>query len=127
MGEDSVHVPGAMWHVTLTLTGPPVSSARLADSLSQLAEFHPFGLSARYAIDVIELRYWDEGHDCRTVTDNAIEMWNKNRDEVRLPDWPIVGVEVLDRATFRRRWPNGSDRLDLLKPGVRPFLQPGHD
>lgn len=127
MSEETVSVPGAMWHVTLTLTGSPVSSARLQDSLAQLAEFHPFGLSARYAIDVVELRYWDEGHDAASVARTAIEMWEKNRDEVRLPDWPVVGIEVLDRATFRRRWPSGSDPAELLKPGVRPFLRPGQE
>ena len=121
MAEEALSVPGAMWHVTITVNGPPVSSAQLQESLSSLATAHPFGLSARYANDVAELRYWEEGHDCEAVVASALRLWRSVKTDTKLPDWPVVGVEVVDRATFRRRWPAGSDASDLLAPGVKPL------
>lgn len=119
----NVRLPGVMWHVTITLHGHPHEPRSLAEALGKLAFTHGIDLSARYGPDLVELRYWDEGQDCRRVVGSALDLWDSYRDDVDLPAWPVVGVEVLDRPTFRRRWPPGSDDADLFAPGVRPLLR----
>ena len=121
MNESAVSVPGALWHVTVTVNGEPISPGRLQSGLATMELAHPFGLSARYAADLVELRYWDEGHDCRTVAKNALDLWSEHRNSSGLPSWPVVGLEVLDRPTFRRRWPEGSDVKKRMAPGIRPI------
>lgn len=122
MAEEAaaLRLPGVMWHVTLTLHGNPQPPEHLHSSLQELAFHHGFDLSARYAADTVELRYWDEGHDCRAVVDNALDLWDSHRQDQELPSWPVVGIEVLDRPAFRRRFPTG-ERDGLLEPGVRPL------
>lgn len=120
-----VRLPGVMWHVTLTLHGQPHEPGTLAAALEQLAFSHGIDLAARYAPDLVELRYWDEGQDCRGVVGGALSLWDAYRDEVDLPAWPVVGVEVLDRPTFRRRWPAGADSEGLFTPGVHPLSRSG--
>lgn len=119
MPDGSVTLPGTMWHVTVTVNGEPTSESSLRSALVDVEFAHPFGLSARYAEDLVELRYWDEGSDCRTVSAAALRLWDEHRRESGLPAWPVVGLEVLDRPTFRRRWPAGSDTNQVLAPGVR--------
>jgi hypothetical protein len=121
-----VRLPGVMWHVTVTLHGHPLEPGRLAAGLELLAFAHGIDLSARYAPDLVELRYWDEGQDCRVVVGHALHLWDSHRPDADLPAWPVVGVEVLDRPTFRRRWRAGSDEGELFTPGVRP-LRPSPD
>jgi hypothetical protein len=110
-----------MWHVTITLNGEPVTPDRLMAGLDVLAMSHPFALAARFSPDTVELRYWDEGHDCAAVVKNALRLWDQHRSSANLPAWPVVGLEILDRTTFQRRWPKGGDPKRLLEPGVRPF------
>lgn len=117
----SLRLPGVLWHVTITLHGKPSPVRPLQDALTELALRHPFDLSVRFTSETAELRYWDEGHDCRCVVDKAVELWDEHRTELGLPTWPVVGVEVLDRPTFRRRWAPGHPQAHLLTPGVLPF------
>ncbi len=119
----ALRLPGVMWHVTLTLHGQPQPPELLQKGLQELAFHHGFDLSARYSPDTVELRYWDEGQDCRSVVDHALALWDEHRQDRDLPSWPVVGVEVLDRPAFRRRWPEGADP-SLMQPGVHP-LGPG--
>ena len=121
MVENSVTLPGTMWHVSITVNGDPVPTHGLKIGLANLDFAHPFGLSARYAEDLVELRYWDEGSDCSTVSAAGLRLWDEHRASAGLPAWAIVGLEVLDRPTFRRRWPKGSDAGQLLSPGIRPL------
>ncbi|MFN8125575.1 MAG: hypothetical protein U0R64_03580 [Candidatus Nanopelagicales bacterium] len=122
MAQDAaaVRLPGVLWHVTVTLHGQPQRPDELADVLAELAFHHGFDLSVRYTPDTVELRYWDEGTDCRTVAAAALDLWDAHRADLSLPAWPVVGVEVLDRAAFRRRWPDGASS-EVFTPGVRPL------
>lgn len=119
-----VRLPGVLWHVTITLHGQPQQQDRLARSLKRLADAHGFDLAARYSEDTVELRYWDEGHDCRVVVGHALDLWDEHRPEARLPSWPVVGIEVLDRSSFHRRWPPGTAAAELFAPGVQPLPGP---
>ena len=114
-------LPGVMWQVTLTLHGAPQQADLLAEQLQALEVAHGIGLSARYQPEMVELRYWDEGHDCRRVADNALNLWELHRAEIDLPNWVVVGVEILDRGTFQRRWPDGHPQAGLFTPGVAPL------
>lgn len=122
MAEEAaaLRLPGVMWHVTLTLHGNPQPPDSLHHSLQELAFHHGFDLSARYSPDTVELRYWDEGQDCRAVVEHALGLWDSHRQDQELPSWPVVGVEVLDRPSFRRRFPAG-EAPGLLAPGVAPL------
>ncbi len=112
--------PGDLWHVTVTVHGQPQTADRLQLGLQTMAFSHGVDLAARYSPDTVELRYWDEGHDCRAVVGHALDLCDDHRQDSDLPAWPVVGVEVLDRPAFRRRWPDGT-ASPLLKPGVRPL------
>ncbi len=123
-GAAPLRLPGVMWHVTLTFHGQPQRPPRLQTGLESLAFHHGVDLSARYSEDTVELRYWDEGQDCRSVVDHALGLWDEHRPDSGLPAWPVVGVEVLDRPSFRRRWSESPEAVDLLEPGVRPLEPP---
>ena len=116
-GAAPLRLPGVMWHVTLTFHGQPQRPEQLRSGLETLAFHHGFDLAARYSRDTVELRYWDEGQDCRSVVESALSLWDEHRKDSDLPAWPVVGVEVLDRPSFRRRWAPGD--AGLLEPGVR--------
>ncbi len=122
--EPAVRLPGVLWHVTVTVHGQPQAADRLQLGLQTMAFSHGIDLCARYSPDTVELRYWDEGSDCRVVVGHALALWDDYRGEVDLPAWPVVGVEVLDRTSFRRRFPQGGDPA-LFAPGVHPFPSPG--
>lgn len=121
--NESLTLPGVVWHVTVTLHGTPHEPGGLEHKLSQLAMAHGVGLSVRYRPDRAELRYWDEGHDCRRVANNSLDLWDLHREELGLPSWAVVGLEVLDRSSFRQRWPPGTTGRNALTPGVRPISE----
>lgn len=104
-----------MWHVTLTVAGPEVEPALVRAGLERLALDHPFLLSGRFAADRAELRYWEEARDVHDAAAMALRLWGEHRRTAGLPPWEIVGLEVVDRATYHIRYGT------LLSPGVRPF------
>lgn len=107
------------WHVTLTLAGTPVPEPDIRFGLERLSHDHPFLLSGRYGVDRAEVRYWEEGPDAATVVGLALALWEEHRQTSDLPDWRVVGVEVLDRETFHRRGRVSQPPVSLV--GVAPF------
>jgi hypothetical protein len=105
-----------MWHVTLTLAGPAVDPAVVQQALQRLEHDHPFLLSGRYAPDRAEVRYWEQAPDVHDAAAMALRLWGEHRQTAGLPPWSIVGLEVVDRDTYRLR-----DECVLVGPGVRPF------
>jgi hypothetical protein len=107
------------WHVTLTVAGDPVVESEIRLGLERLSHEHPFLLSGRYSTERAEVRYWEEAPDAGTVASLALRLWADHRASALLPDWTVVGVEVVDRDTFHRR-----GRLPLSPVwlvGVAPF------
>jgi hypothetical protein len=96
-------VSAPLWFVTVTVAGDPVDAQTIRSGLERLSHEHPFLLSGRYAADRAEVRYWEEAPDARAVLDLAVGLWREHRDSAALPDWEVVGVEVIDRETFHRR------------------------
>lgn len=111
-----------MWHVTLTVSGVPVNEAEIRNGLERLSHEHPFLLAGRYATDRAEVRYWDEAADVSGAVAHAVGLWRMHRDSAGLPDWVVVGVEVVDQATFHRRGRHAHAGMGLVAAGrVLPF------
>jgi hypothetical protein len=110
----------ALWHVTLTVAGGPIDPTTLRDALERLAAERPFMVSMRYGMDRAELRYWDEAEEIDDAAALALRLWGDHRASAHLPDWRVVGLEVLDRATMLAR---GEERNSspLVAAGVRPL------
>ncbi len=98
------HAPAtSLWFVTVTVAGDDVDAQTIRSGLERLSHEHPFLLSGRYAADRAEVRYWEEGPNAQSVLDLAVDLWGEHRESAGLPDWQVVGVEVIDRETFHRR------------------------
>ena len=103
MAISQSEAPTSLWFVTVTVAGEVVEAQAIRAGLERLSLEHPFLLSGRYAADRAEVRYWEEGPDAQSVLDLAVSLWGEHRTSAGLPDWEVVGVEVIDRETFHRR------------------------
>ena len=111
----------SLWHVTVVVSGAAVPVEQLRTALDQLRRQHPFLASVRYAADRVEIRYWDEAEDIDDAAAMALRIWPENRDSAGLPDWRVVGLEVLDRGTLRERSERGLVPPSLVLGEVRPL------
>jgi hypothetical protein len=100
MTADAASAP--LWHVTVSLCGAPLPDDALASTLGRLCQRDPSNMSARYASDCVELRYWDEGASALGVAEAGSRLWEEASRDLPLPAWSVVGLEILDRATYRR-------------------------
>ena len=103
MAAPGTEAPSMLWFVTVTVAGGVVDAQEIRSGLERLSHEHPFLLSGRYAADRAEVRYWEEAPDAQSVLDLAVGLWQEHRVSAGLPDWEVVGVEVVDRETFHRR------------------------
>ena len=110
-----------MWHVTLTVGGEPVQASVIRTALERLTHERPFLLSARYATDRAEVRYWEEARDVDDAAALALRLWGEHRLSAGLPAWRVTGLEVVDRATFQRRAMDSPAPALVPAGGVRPF------
>ena len=111
-----------MWHVTLTVEGAAVSSHEIRAALDRLSDEHPFLLAGRYASNRAEVRYWDEAADASSAVELAARLWAEHRVSAGLPDWEVVGVEVIDQHTFHRRGRTAHGQPSLVAAGrILPF------
>ena len=111
-------MPKRFWHIKLSLAGVPYAPQAVRASLQRLAEQHPFLLSGRYARDHAEVHYWEEAGDAEEASWLALQMWSQNRESAALPDWAVVGLEVLERDTYRERADAG---YGLAGGDIRPY------
>ena len=93
---NAVAAPLPLWSVTLTLAGD-------AAGLDRLLAQSPFLSSVRYSGHRAELRYWDEAEGADDAAAMALRLWPEHRETAGLPDWCVVGVEVVDRSTVEHR------------------------
>jgi hypothetical protein len=110
-----------MWHVTVTVAGAPVAEALVRQGLERLSHEHPFLLAGRYAADRAEIRYWDEAPDVEAAAAHAAGLWRMHRSSSDLPDWEVVGVEVVDRTTFQRRGRHAAPAGLIAAGHMAPF------
>jgi len=110
-----------MWHVTLTVVGDPVPVEDVREALERLTHERPFLLSARYAADRAQPRYWEEARDLEDAAALALRLWGEHRTTADLPPWRVAGLEVVERSTFQRRSMDTAAPALLPAGGVRPF------
>ena len=110
-----------MWHVTLTVGGEAVDAGMIRTGLERLTHERPFLLSARYAADRAEVRYWEEARDVDDAAALALRLWGEHRLSAELPAWRVTGLEVVDRVTFQRRAMDSPAPALVPAGGVRPF------
>ncbi|MDQ1602295.1 MAG: hypothetical protein QOE01_140 [Actinomycetota bacterium] len=113
--------PIAMWHVTLTVSGAAVAAGDIKAALERLAHERPFLLTARYAEDRAELRYWEEARELEDAAALALRLWGEHRISADLPAWRVSGLEVVDRTTFQLRATDSLVPALMPAGGVRPF------
>jgi hypothetical protein len=94
----------ALWYVTLTVTGERMRPEEVRAALERLSVEQPFLVSAGYASTRAEIRYWDESVDVEGAVAQALRLWRDHERSAVLPPWRVVGLEVVDRDTARRRW-----------------------
>jgi hypothetical protein len=85
------------------MCGDRVQPADVLAALERLADERPFLLTGRYAADRAELAYWEEGTDCGDVAALALRVWGEHRASAGLPNWQVVGLEVIDESVYRSR------------------------
>ena len=92
-----------LWHVIVTVGGEPHDPCTTHAALLRLRQQWPFVHSLRYAEDRAEVRYWEESADILDAASLALRLWNEHRDSAELPDWKIIGLEVVTEDTHRLR------------------------
>lgn len=92
-----------LWHVTVTVGGPARPQRDVRAAMHRLLDEHPFLLTCRYSTESAEVSYWDQGSDLEDPASIALRLWSEHRASADLPPWRVVGLEVVDRTTYRRR------------------------
>ncbi|MFF4344958.1 hypothetical protein ACFY00_34195 [Kitasatospora sp. NPDC001540] len=110
-----------MWHVVLSVAGAATPLPELRTALEKLAHDHSFFLTARYAADHAEVRYWEEARDLHDAAAIALRLWGEHKASAKLPAWEIVGLEVVDRPTYHKRVAEGFGDPPPQLGGVHPY------
>ncbi|MFF3074356.1 hypothetical protein ACFVSN_24470 [Kitasatospora sp. NPDC057904] len=110
-----------LWHVVLSVAGQVTPLTSLRASLERLAHDHSFFLTARYAADHAEIRYWEQARDLHDAAAIALRLWGEHKVTANLPPWEIVGLEVVDRATYHKRVAEGFGDPPPHLGGVHPY------
>ncbi|MFI6443556.1 hypothetical protein [Kitasatospora sp. NPDC050543] len=125
-GEPRVDPPAPaeqarLWHVVLSVAGRETSLTALRAGLERLAHDHSFFLTARYAADHAEIRYWEQARDLHDAAAIALRLWGEHKATANLPAWEIVGLEVVDRTTYHKRVAEGFGDPPPQLGGVHPY------
>ncbi len=91
------------WHVTLTLSGQPVELRLVRKAMQRLNEERPFLDSVEPTRDSVAIQYWDEGTSMLDVASLAMRLWNEHRGSAKLPDWEVIGLEIVEKKLRERR------------------------
>ena len=91
------------WHVKLTLSGDPVEPLIVRAAMQRLTEQRQFLDSVDSTASSVEIQFWDEGESMLDVASLAMRLWNEHRGSARLPNWEVVGLEVVEKDLRDRR------------------------
>ena len=119
--HDDARDRARLWHVVLSVAGEPVPLPELKRGLEQLAHDHTPFLTARYATDHGEIRYWEQAEDLHDAAAMALRLWGEHKASAKLPPWEIVGLEVVDRPTYHKRIAEGYGESPASLGGVHPY------
>jgi hypothetical protein len=86
-----------LWHVRVTVAGPPMEPLIVKRAMQRLAGERPFLASLRYSADRAEISFWDEAATLVDAGSLALRLWSEHRESANLPPWEVVGLEVLER------------------------------
>lgn len=86
-----------LWHVRVTVAGTPMEPLIVRAAMQRFSDERPFLASVRFNAARAEICYWDEGLALVDVASLALRVWSEHRDSARLPDWEVVGLEVVER------------------------------
>jgi len=111
----------ALWFVTITVSGDRMSPEAVREGLERLSMEQPFLVSAGYAGSRAEVRYWDESTDVEGAVSQALRLWADHELSAGLPHWRVVGLEVVDRDTARRRWNSETAPSVMALGEIRPM------
>ncbi|MGH3446848.1 MAG: hypothetical protein ACRDP4_04410 [Nocardioidaceae bacterium] len=92
-----------LWHVRVTVAGAEQDASAVHDALRRLQGESPFLHSVLYDEEHAEVCYWEEGELMLDAASLALRMWGEHHESASLPDWRVVGLEVVERATFQAR------------------------
>ncbi|MFC6597918.1 hypothetical protein [Kitasatospora paranensis] len=120
-GDGGADDQARLWHVVLSVAGRETPLAELRAGLEQLALDHSFFLTARYAADHAEIRYWEQARDLHDAAAIALRLWGEHKASANLPPWEIVGLEVVDRVTYQQRVAEGFHGPPPRPGGVHPY------
>jgi hypothetical protein len=109
-----------LWHITVTVGGAPHPLSDTHAALSRLQQERPFLDSLRYDEHRAELSYWEEGATVVDAASLALRLWNEHRESAKLPEWSVVGLEVLERDLHTDRQP-ASGVLSAVDTAPRRF------
>ncbi len=101
--ESVVDSEARLWHVTVTVAGDRQNVVATKAALTRLLAERPFIHSARYDDRRAEIRYWEESQDMLDAASLALRLWNEHRASADLPDWKVVGLEVVDQDIYKAR------------------------
>lgn len=91
------------WHVTLTLSGETVEPLIVRAAMQRLNEERLFLDSVTSTGDSVEIQFWDQGENMLDVASLAMRLWNEHRESAKLPDWEVVGLEIVEKDVRERR------------------------
>jgi hypothetical protein len=91
------------WHVTLTLSGEPAEPLIVRGAMQRLSDERQFLDSVTATRNSVEIQFWDEGESMLDVASLAMRLWNEHRDSAKLPDWEVVGLEIVEKDLRDRR------------------------
>lgn len=95
------------WHVTITVAGAPIEPLMARAAVQRLADERPFLDGVTAGADSAEIRFWDEGDTMLDVASLAMRLWAEHRESANLPDWEVVGLEVVEKSVRERRAESG--------------------
>ena len=85
------------WHVTLTLSGDAAEPLIVRGAMQRLNEERPFLDSVISTGESVEIQFWDEGENMLDVASLAMRLWNEHRESAKLPNWEVVGLEIVEK------------------------------
>lgn len=88
------------WHVRVTVAGAAMEPLLVRGALQRLGEERPFLTSVSFTGGSAVVEYWDEGDSLLDVASLALRMWSEHRTSAGLPEWEVVGLEVLEKGAF---------------------------
>jgi len=113
--------PHRLWHVTLTVSGRVHDGDSVRSALQRLSDERPFMHSLRYRPSRAELQYWEEAEGMLDAASLALRLWSEHRDSCGLPEWEVVGLEVLERDTLHQRAQQPASAVGVSSAVPRPY------